>query len=411
MTTDSQTGVDASVRVLEVRSRAADRLVRQRAMFRPLGWVMIAAVVAGAAGTTPAPARSGEGLGVALALGLFAALLAVAIRDGFTRRPLPAQAGAILAMGGAGVALAALQPQGITGLASSAAVWMALARLPLRLAIPVGSAITLALAVAAGVATRSGPVVFSAMLLCAVLALVAQSVRQARESQDRTEVLMAELEDAREEQTRAAALAERARIAGELHDVLAHSLSGAAIQLQGARVLAERDGAGTRVRGAIDRAVELVRDGLASAQAVGALRGDALPGVDQLPALVERVRSDLEIGLVLSIEGAERPVPAEAGLALYRGAQEALTNVARHAPGATATVTLRYADARTTLTVENGAPRSPGGEDAAGRGADLRDAGGGRGLSGLRERLERVGGSVDAGPTAAGWRVVMDVPA
>ena len=79
--------------------------------------------------------------------------------------------------------------------------------------------------------------------------------RQARESQDRTEVLLAELEDARAEQTLCGgATAERGRIASELHDVLAHALSGAAIQLEGARLLAEREAAGAELRGAIERA-------------------------------------------------------------------------------------------------------------------------------------------------------------
>ena len=86
----------------------------------------------------------------------------------------------------------------------------------------------------------------------------------------RTELLLAQLEDAREEQTRAAAIAERSRIASELHDVLAHSLSGAAIQLQGARKLAEREQRERRrCAAAIDRAGELVKDGLAERAAGG----------------------------------------------------------------------------------------------------------------------------------------------
>ena len=81
------------------------------------------------------------------------------------------------------------------------------------------------------------------------------------------------------EQARAAAVAERGRIASELHDVLAHSLSGAAIQLQGARKLAEREEAAAELRAALDRASRLVRDGLADArQAVGALRGEVATG-------------------------------------------------------------------------------------------------------------------------------------
>src|SRR5581483_2230854 len=101
----------------------------------------------------------------------------------------------------------------------------------------------LALAVGGG----SAAAVLAATLLCALLALVAYFIKQARASQTRTELLLAQLEDAREEQLRTAAIAERGRIATELHDVLAHSLSAAAIQLQGARKLLEHEHVGPQV--------------------------------------------------------------------------------------------------------------------------------------------------------------------
>ena len=203
----------------------------------------------------------------------------------------------------------------------------------------------------------------------------------------------------------AATVTERGRIARELHDVLAHSLSGAAIQLQGARKLAESEHVNPQVRAALDRAGELVRDGLVNArQAVGALRGEQLPSVDQLESLVASFRNDWGVAVTLTIEGSARPLPADASLALYRGVQEALTNVARYAPEATTDVILCYASKRTILTVENHATDRRGTEALAG-------VGGGRGLAGMRERLERAGGSAQAGPTETGWRVEMDVPA
>jgi signal transduction histidine kinase len=217
--------------------------------------------------------------------------------------------------------------------------------------------------------------------------------------------LLAQLEDAREQQLEAAAVAERARLAGELHDVLAHSLSGAAIQLQAARRLAERERASAQVRAAIDRAGELVRDGLANArQAVGALRGRELPSVAQLETLVSTFRTDTKTEVTFTVEGNTRPLPADASLALYRGAQEALTNVARYAPGAAATVVLRYGRERTTLTVEDSL--ADDGHDADG----LHGVGGGSGLASMRERLERAGGTLHAGPTDKGWRVELEVP-
>ena len=306
-------------------------------------------------------------------------------------------------MGAAGVALAALQPRGATALAGGAAVWMAVARLPSPLGIALGASITAVLDLAASLSGQSAAAVVAVTLLCTLLGFVAYFMRQSRDSQSLTEELLALLEDAREEQLQAAALAERSRIAGELHDVLAHSLSGAAIQLQGARVLAEREQAGSKLRAAIDRAGELVRDGLANArQAVGALRGEELPSVEQLGSLIESFRDDMNVDVTLTIEGDARTLPADASLALYRGAQEALTNVARYAPGATTTVLLHYDRAHTTLTVEDRDPRERGG---------LEGVGGNRGLAGLRERLERIGGRLHAGPIENGWRVDLDVPA
>jgi signal transduction histidine kinase len=395
-----------SAREVGATAQAAERLRRQRDVFRPLGLVVIAAVVVGAVTGHPAPAGHRDGLGVAAALVVFAVCLALAVQGSFVGRSLGVQTSVIAAMGAAGVALVALQPRGATVLAGGAAVWMAVARLPLPLGFSVGGAVTLGLGLAGVLAGSSAAAVVAGTLLCVLLGLVAYFIKQSRVSQDTTELLLAQLEDAREEQLRAAAVMERGRIAGDLHDVLAHSLSGAAIQLQGARKLAEREQASPHVRAAIDRAGELVRDGLANArQAVGALRGEELPTVAQLESLVATLRNDTHMDVTLEVEGTARPLPAEASLTLYRGAQEALTNVARYAPGATATVVLRYDNGHTTLTVEDrlAGPKP----DPAG----LVGLGGGNGLIGMRERLERAGGTMQAGPTDMGWRVELDVPA
>lgn len=399
--------VDApeSAREAAAHARAEQRLRRQRNTLRPLGLVVIAAVAIGAITGHPAPAGHGEGLGVAAAVVVFATTLAFAVRGSFPGRTFAVQAAVIAAMGTAGVALVALQPRGATELAGGAAVWMAVVRLPLPLAAGCAFATTAGLALAEGLRGGSAAAVLATTLLCALLALVAFFIKQARASQDTTELLLAQLEDAREEQLEAAATTERGRIAGELHDVLAHSLSGAAIQLQGARKLAEREQASEQIRAVIDRASELVGDGLANArQAVGALRGEELPGVAQLETLVAAFRADTKTDVTLTTEGSARPLSAEASLALYRGAQEALTNIARYAPGATTTIFLRYGDHGTSLTVEDRLAHPPASPALAG-------VGGGNGLSGMRERLERVGGRVHAGPTATGWRVELEVPA
>jgi signal transduction histidine kinase len=331
----------------------------------------------------------------------------VAIGRHFAERSPGVQAAIIAGMAAAGVALVALQPQGTNELAGGVAVWMGVARLPLALGIAIGAGTAIALDTAEVLSGSSSVAVLAATLLLALLGLVAYFIKQSRASQDNTELLLAQLEDAREEQTRAAAVAERGRIATELHDVLAHSLSGAAIQLQAARKLAEREQATPPIRDAIDRAGELVKDGLANArQAVGALRGDELPGVEQLASLVTAFRDDTAVDASLLIKGSARSLPVEASLALYRGAQEALTNIARYAPGATTCVLLRYDTDRTVLSIEDHVSPSGGLPIPEG----LRGVGGGRGLAGMRERIERVGGVASAGPIENGWRVELVLP-
>jgi signal transduction histidine kinase len=397
-----------SRRLAEAHERAARRVRRQRDTLRPLGWVAIVVVATGAFGGEPHPGLAGRPLGITLALCTFAAALAVAIREPFAERALTLQAAVIATMAAAGVAVVALQSQGTSELGAGVAVWMAVARLPLRFGVSLGVGTAAALDIAAALSGSSPVAILAATVLLALLGLVAYFIKQSRASQAQTELLLAELEDAREEQTRAAAIAERSRIAAELHDVLAHSLSGAAIQLQATRKLAEREQATPSVRAAIDRAGQLVRDGLANArQAVGALRGEELPGVAQLESLVATFKQDMDMDVALTVEGPVRSLPPDAGVTLYRGAQEALTNVSRYAPGATVHVALCYAEDHTTLSVEDTTPAASSARFAEG----LPGVGGGRGLTGLRERAERVGGSLQAGATDNGWRVDVVVPA
>jgi signal transduction histidine kinase len=390
-----------SERVVEARARAQERLHRQRRTLRPLGWAVLLVVALGSANSQPVPGLHGKALAVTLALCVFAVTLVVAVRDEFPERNFGLQAVVIAVMGAAGVAIAGLQLKGATGVAASVAVFMSITRLPLSTGVAIGGAVTIALGAVSAVAGGSSSAVAAGTLVTVLLGVVAQFLKQSRESQDRTEILLAQLEDARDEQARAAAIAERGRIAGELHDVLAHSLSGAAIQLQGARKLAEREHVQPPLSESIDRASELVKDGLANArQAVGALRGDALPTLARLPALIDSYKADMNLDVTLRIEGDARTVPADPGLALYRAAQEALTNVARYAPSACTTVTVRYEPDRTTMTVDNGVSDTP----------PRQGMGGGHGLQGMRERIEGAGGTMSAGATSDGWRVEIVVP-
>ena len=402
VTGSQQSSAPDSERVAEARARAQERLHRQRGTLRPLGWAILLVVVLGSANSHPAPGLHGKALGVTLALCAFAVTLLIAVRDGFPERSIGLQVAVIAVMGAAGVAIAGLQFKGADEIAAGVAVFMAITRLPFNVGVAIGGAVTMALGITTAAAGGSSSAVAAGTLVTILLGVVAQFLKQSRESQDQTAILLAQLEDAHDEQAGAAAVAERGRIAGELHDVLAHALSGAAIQLQGARKLAEREHAQAPLSEAIDRASELVKDGLANArQAVGTLRGDALPTLAQLPALIDSYKADMNLDVTLRIEGDARTLQADPGLALYRAAQEALTNVARYAPSACTTVTVRYEPARTTLSVDNGASASPPREGM----------GGGRGLRGLRERIEQAGGTMSAGATPDGWRVEIEVPA
>ena len=417
-----------SARVAAARSRAGERSRRQRQQLRPLGWAFIAAVVISAEQGRPAPGLAGVRLGITAALAVCAVAAAVGLNPRWAERGLAAQALVIGLLGAGGVTLAAAQPHGATGLAAALAVWIAAVRLPAGPAAAATVAVTAALA-AAVVLTQhpAAQPAIAVTLFCLLLAVTGRFIRRSRESQDRTELLMAQLQDAREAEAAAAALAERGRIAGELHDVLAHALSGLAIQLQGARKLADAEGASAGLRSAIGRSAELARAGLTDArQAVGALRGGRLPSVAQLPELLDGFRRDTGCAVSVAIEGEPRPLPADADLALYRAAQEALTNIGRYAPGATVTVAVCYPPGRTVLRVANGAspplepgpaPResgsaSSGPEPPPGTEPDLlAGAGGGHGLAAMRERAERAGGTARSGPHDGGWLVEVEVPA
>lgn len=198
-----------------------------------------------------------------------------------------------------------------------------------------------------------------------------------------------------------AAERERERVAREIHDVLAHTLSALAVQLEATRVLAERRPGDPGVAEAIGRSHRLAREGLDEARrAVGALRGEAAPGPDELPALVRRFREESAIPCHLVVEGSPTPLQPDARLALYRTAQEALTNVRRHASPTEVSVRLVYLGGRAELTVQDlGGPGPPAPPDP-----------GGHGLTGIRERAALLGGTLEAGPVPGGFRVHLEVP-
>jgi signal transduction histidine kinase len=212
--------------------------------------------------------------------------------------------------------------------------------------------------------------------------------------------LSTQLRQSREAEERNAIAAERARLARELHDVLAHTLSSLSLHLESTRVLAKSRSVDVEVMASLERAVALARTGLEEARsAVGTLRDDALPGPARLPQLVADFGRDSGVEAHYVESGTVRPIEPEARVALFRATQEALTNVGKHANANRVDVSLDWLADQVVLMVSDD-----------GRGADAPSVGGGNGLRGMRERAELVGGHVSAGPGADGFVVEVRLP-
>jgi len=204
----------------------------------------------------------------------------------------------------------------------------------------------------------------------------------------------------RELSAREAVVAERARIARELHDVVAHHMSVMVVQAAAARAVGERDRAAAAQ--ALERVEESGRAGLAEMRRLlGLLDADdraerePQPGMARLDDLLQSMRAT-GLSVEAVVEGTPRPLPPGVDLSAYRVVQEALTNSMKHASGASARVLLRYEADALELEVADDGP-GPFGEV---------EATGGRGLIGMRERVQLCGGEFEAGPNNGGGFVV-----
>src|SRR4051794_23440816 len=265
-------------------------------------------------------------------------------------------------------------------------------------------------AVAAGLVgtLRSHPVAYEFVAAVSIVigpTLVGRIVRRQHQQSERLRELTTHLDRERERTAHTAVAEERARIARELHDVVAHGLSVIAIQSDAAEAALDRDPALARaplhaIRASAGEALGDMR------RLLGVLREDQdgneltpQPGLAQLEPLIERVRG-AGVEISLREQGVRRELPASLDLSAYRILQEALTNVRKHARGAAAEVQLDWLPDELRLRVED---RGPGANGTA--------PGDGHGLVGMRERVKVHGGELRAGTRdVGGFEVLATLP-
>lgn len=237
--------------------------------------------------------------------------------------------------------------------------------------------------------------VIAGMAFFAGVGVVLLSERRQRE---RVVNLLADLEQARAAERAASAIAARTTAAREVHDVLAHTLSGLIIQLEAARLQARASHADEHLQTSVDNALRSARSGLGEARrAVGALRGIRPPGVADIPSLIDEHRLMTGTVAALNVVGAAKALSDDAGLALYRATQEALSNVRKHAKGARVDLLLRWESDRVILRVANSLTATAAGEA-------------GWGLTGISERVSALGGTFEATATGTQYVVAVELP-
>ncbi|MEV4020111.1 histidine kinase [Nonomuraea angiospora] len=232
-----------------------------------------------------------------------------------------------------------------------------------------------------------------AMVVVSVAVLFGYNVRVRRSA---TAKLKTEERRTRQAESAQAVLAERARIARELHDVVAHHMSVIAIQAEAVPLKARGDPAQleaglAEIRGLSLEAIAELR------QVLGVLRDQdgrvdtaPQPGLDRLDELVSNARA-AGLAVLVKRSGPLDRLPPAVGLSAYRIVQESLSNAMRHAPGSAVALDVAHRRRELRLRVANGPSAAPG----AGPGA-------GQGVVGMRERASLLGGTLDAGPVAGG---------
>src|SRR5229473_3168373 len=345
---------------------------RERATYlsiRVLAVAAIAFVVTTSLQARPAPGGHGAALGVAVALIAFCGGTIVAMWLTPTRPEV--QLAVLLVAVVSAAALIGLQGNGAGFLGVFPAVCLAALILPFGLSAVVAG-VAVGVVSVAWLSYGRAPIAGIVLNDFGILAffLLSLFARRLRESNQRAELLLAELEQTRAAQAQAAA----------------------------------QGGADSQVGEAIGRAHRLARTGLEEARrAIGMLRDDALPGPERLAGLATEFEGDSGVACKVAVTGdSERDLGTDGRLTLYRVAQEALTNIRKHTRADRVEIRLAYEPSGTRLTIEDfdgcGEPQAP-------------SDGTGYGLTGMRERAELLGGTLTAEPTEGGFQVQLWVPA
>ena len=379
----------------------------------PLRLAGLAAILVGLVEIPPGVGSQGRPLAVAVSAAVASLAWLVLIRP---PRRRPVILAALLVLVVCGGIVTGLTPGGPAVALPAVGVFEAVVRLTPGAAARVTVAGIAAMTTTAVLAGGTwGPTVAGYAFALAAALLLGLNRRQYLARTEQARQLLAESQRARHEQARAAALDERARIAREIHDLLAHSLGALAVQLDVTEALLADGADRTEVQTRLHRARGLAVDGLTEARrAVAALRGDIPPLPQLLDGLLQQYRSDGGVASPLHVRGAERSLTPEASLAALRTAQEAISNARKHAPGAIISMDLAYSDDATVLTVTDTPPASRvtrADTATAGPRTDLSATGAGYGLTGLRERAQVLGGTLDAGPDGSGWTILLRLPA
>jgi signal transduction histidine kinase len=391
---------DLGITELRLQQARLEWVRRWRSRLAPVLLIGLTALAVFQNRNGPPPGLAGRGLAVSAALAVFGlSCLVVAA----TRRSVWAYRAASAVMIAASAVLLWAQPSGPGFAGVFVGALLIALHLPWRAAIALMAvvfAVLLVVVQRTGVGLATAAAVMTAFGGLFGVMVLADRLGEAGQHAAR---LLVEADDSRAAQAQAAGLAERQRLAREMHDVLAHSLSGLMLQLEAARMLAAGDPGDPRLPAAIDRAHHLAKSGLDEARrAIGMLRGDELPGPERLVALAAQFQQDRGIPCRLTISGSQRRLSSQARLALYRVAQEALTNVTRHASPDWVEMHLHYLPTAIRLTVKDFTaargerPVPPGHE--------------GYGLTGMRERAELLGGTLTTRATSTGFLVELDVP-